>query len=155
LAAKIIGTGSIYYLPAGNILSLRLIDTETSELPKIINRQFGPKVSLDKELNQLYHEILTAVMQTYPLRGYIVQVSSDRIMINLGSKQGVRQGTKFEVLKEKEPIEYKGKILHGAPEAVALLQVEQVEPDLSYARILSKQIPIARDDKIQEKVGKL
>ena len=155
LAAKIIGTGSIYYLPAGNILSLRLIDTETSELPKIINRQFGPKLSLDKELNQLYHEILTAVMRAYPLRGYIVQVSSDRIMINLGSKQGVSQGTKFEVLKEKEPIEYKGKILHGAPEAVALLEVEQVEPDLSYARILSRQAPIARDDKIQEKVGKL
>ena len=62
------------------------------------------------------------------------------------------QDTKFEVLKEKEPIKYKGKILHGAPEAVALLQVVQVEPDLWYARILSQQSPIARDDKIQEKV---
>jgi len=155
LAAKIIGTGSIYYLPAGNILSLRLIDTETSELPKIINRQFGPNPSLDTELNQLNQEILTAIMQTYPLQGYIVQASSDRIMINLGSKQGVSQGTKFEVLKEKEPIEYKGKKLRGAPEVVATLEVVQVEPDLSYARILSQQVPIARDDKIQEKVGKL
>jgi hypothetical protein len=155
LAAKIIGTGSIYYLPAGNILSLRLIDTETSELPKIINRQFGPNPSLDNELNQLYHEILTALVQTYPLQGYIVQTSSDRILINLGSKQGVSQGTKFEVLKEKEPIEYKGKKLRGAPEAVAMLEVVQVEPDLSYARILSRQLPIARDDKIREKAEKL
>jgi tetratricopeptide (TPR) repeat protein len=155
LAAKIIGTGSIYYLPAGNILSLRLIDTETSALPKVINRRFGATPSLDNELAQLNHEILTALIQKYPLRGYIVQASSDRILINLGSKQGVSQGTKFEVLKEKEPIEYKGKILRGASEAVALLQVVQVEPDLSYARIVSQQSPIARDDKIQEKVEKL
>ena len=152
LAAKIIGSGSIFYLPNGNILSLRLIDTETSAVPKIINRQFGPSLSLDKELNLLNHEILTAVKKAYPLQGYIVQASSDRILINLGSKQGVSQDTKFEVLKEKEPIKYKGKILRGASEVVALLQMVQVEPDLSYARILSQQSSIARDDKIQEKV---
>ncbi|MCP4626770.1 MAG: redoxin domain-containing protein [bacterium] len=152
LAAKIIGSGSIFYLPNGNILSLRLIDTETSAVPKIINRQFGPSLSLDKELNLLNHEILTAVKKEYPLQGYIVQASSDRILINLGSKQGVSQDTKFEVIKEKEPIKYKGKILHGASEVVALLQMVQVEPDLSYARILDQQSSIARDDKIQEKV---
>ena len=152
LAAKIIGSGSIFYLPNGNILSLRLIDTETSAVPKIINRQFGLSLSLDKELNLLNHEILTAIKKEYPLQGYIVQASSDRILINLGSKQGVSQDTKFEVLKEKEPIKYKGKILHGASEVVALLQMVQIEPDLSYARILSQQSSIARDDKIQEKV---
>ena len=111
LAAKIIGTGSLYFLPAGTALSLRLIDTETSALPKVINRQFGPNVSLDTELDQLNHEILSAIIQKYPLRGFVVQASQERIMINLGSKQGVIQGTKFEVLKEQEPIEYKGKIL--------------------------------------------
>ena len=155
LAAKIIGSGSIFYLPGGNILSLRLIDTETSAVPKIINRQFGPSPSLDSELNLLNHEILTAIMQKYPLQGYIIQTGSDQILINLGSKQGVSLDTKFDVLKEKEPIKYKGKILHPAPEAVALLQVVQVEPDLSYARILSQQSPIARDDKIKEKVENL
>jgi tetratricopeptide (TPR) repeat protein len=152
LAAKIIGSGSIFFLPNGNILSLRLIDTETSAVPKIINRQLDPSLSLDKELNLLNHEILTAVKKKYPLQGYIVQASSDRILINLGSKQGVRQDTEFEVIKEKEPIKYKGKILHGASEVVALLQMAQVEPDLSYARIVSQKSSIARDDKIREKM---
>jgi hypothetical protein len=91
-------------------------------------------------------------MHQYPLQGYIVQASSDRIMINLGSKQGVSRDTKFEVLKEKEPIKYKGKILRGAPEVVAMLQVVQVEPDLSFARVLSRQSSLARDDKIREKL---
>jgi tetratricopeptide (TPR) repeat protein len=155
LAAKLIGTGSLFYLPVGNVLSLRLIDTETSALPKVINRQFGANPSMEKELARLNREILTAIRQKYPLQGYVVQASSDRILINLGSKQGVSRNLKFEVLKEKEPIKYKGKILRGAPEVVALLQVEQVEPDLSYARILSQQNPVARDDKIREKVENL
>lgn len=155
LAAKIIGTGSIFYLPGGNLLSLRLIDTETSAIPKIINRQLGPEISLDKDLDQLNREILAAIRQQYPLQGFVVQAASDRILINLGSKQGVSRNTKFEVLKEKEPITYKGKILRGAPEVVAMLQVEQVEPDLSYARVVSKQASIARDDKIKEKVDNL
>jgi hypothetical protein len=155
LAAKIIGTGSIFYLPNGSILSLRLIDTETSAVPKIVNRQIGPGMSLDRELDLLSRELLAAIIQKYPLQGYIVQASTDRILINLGSKQGVSQGTKFEVLKEKEPIQYKGKILRGASETVALLQVVQVEPDLSYARILNQKSSITRDDKIQEKVENL
>jgi len=155
LAAKIIGTGSLYYLPAGTILSLRLIDTETSALPKVINRQFDPSVSLDTELNHLNREILTALIQKYPLRGFVVQASQDRIMINLGSKQGVSKDTKFEVLKEQEPIKYKGKLLRSAPKTIAQLQVVQVEPDLCYARILNQQSSIAHDDKVQEKLENL
>jgi hypothetical protein len=73
-------------------------------------------------------------------------------MINLGSKQGVIKDTKFEVLKEQEPIKYKGKLLRSAPKTIAQLQVVQVEPDLCYARILNQQSSIARDDKVQEKV---
>jgi len=151
LAAKIIGTGSLYNLPAGTLLSLRLIDTETSALPKVINRQFDSSVSLDTELNHLNREILTALIQKYPLRGFVVQASQDRIMINLGSKQGVSKDTKFEVLKEQEPIEFKGKLLRSAPKTIAQLQVVQVEPDLCYARILRQQGSIARNDKLQEK----
>jgi hypothetical protein len=155
LAAKIIGTGSLYYLPAGTILSLRLIDTETSALPKVINLQFDPGVSLETELNHLNHEILTALIQKYPLRGFVVQASQDRVMINLGSKQGVNKDTKFEVLKEPKPIKYKGKLLRGAPKTIAQLQVVQVEPDLCYAHIINQHSTIARDDKVQEKIENL
>ncbi len=152
LAAKIIGTGSLYHLPAGTILSLRLIDTETSALPKVINRQFDPSVSLDTELNHLNREIVTALIQKYPLRGFVVQASQNRIIINLGSKQGVSKDTKFEVLKEQEPIKYKGKLLRSAPKTVAQLEVVQIEPDLCYARVLNQEGTITRDDKVQEKL---
>lgn len=152
LAARIIGTGSLHYFPSGTLMSLRLIDTETTEYSKVVTRQFAPGVSLKKELHRLNREILSAIIKKYPLRGFVVQASQDRIMINLGSKQGVSKDIRFEVLKEQEPIKYKGKLLISAPKTIAELQVVQVEPDLCYARILTQEDTITRDDKVQEKV---
>jgi hypothetical protein len=152
LAAKLIGTGSFYYLPDGTLLSLRLIDVETSALPKVVTRQFGPQVSLGKELHQLNREILKTIIQKYPLQGYVVQVTGDQVMINIGSRQGVVPGTKFEVLEEQEPITYKGKLLRSSPKPVAQIEVAQVEPDLCYASISKKERPLKTDDKVKERL---
>lgn len=152
LAAKIIGTGSLYYLPDGPILSLRLIDTETSAIPKVITRQFGSRGPLEEELHRLNREILKAMILKYPLRGYVVQTAGDQVMINLGSEQGVVLGTHFEVLEEQKPIKYKGKLLRSLPKPVAELEVVRVEPGLCHARIVSQERPLDSDDKVQEKI---
>ncbi len=155
LDVRIIGTVSIYHLPAGTLMSLRLIDTETFQLAKAITREFRPGVSLDKELSKLNREILTTLFQKYPLRGFVALASQDRIRINLGSKLGVNKDTKFELLKEQESIKYKGKILHPAPRTIAQLQVVQIEPDFCYAVIQNQEGPISLNDKMQEKTDNL
>jgi len=152
LAAKVIGTGSLYYLPDSTLLSLRLIDTETSAIPKVVTRQLGLRASLEKELNRLNREILRTIILKYPLQGYVVQSSGEEVMINLGSRQGVVLGTRFEVLEEQEPIKYKGKLLRSSPKPVAQLEVVGVEPDLCYARILNQERPLKTDDKVKEKI---
>lgn len=150
LAAKLIGTGSLLYLPSGTLLSLRLIDTETSALPKVITRQITPGAGLEKEFDRLYQEILEAISTNYPLRGYVVQATGGRILLNLGQKQGVIKGIKFDVLEESEPIKYKGKLLHGSAKPVAQIEVVQVEKDLCYAKVMSGKTQISRDAKVQE-----
>jgi tetratricopeptide (TPR) repeat protein len=155
LAAKIIGTGSFYHLPGGTLLNMRLIDTETSAIPKVVTRQFNLGASLDKEIFNLNREIIKTIILKYPLRGYVVQTSGDTILINLGSKQGVVLGTRFDVLEDQEPIEYKGKLLQSAPKSVAQIEVNQVEPDLCHARIVKQESEIHRDDKVQEKIADL
>ena len=155
LAAKIIGTGSLYYLPDGTLLSLRLIDSETSAIPKVITRQLGSRASLEKELNRLNREILGTIILEYPLQGYVVQSSGDDVMINLGSKQGVVLGTRFEVVEEQEPIKYKGKLLRSSPKTIAQIEVVRVEPDLCHARILNQERPLKEDDKVKEKIEDL
>ena len=150
LAAKIIGTGTFYHLPAGTLLNMRLIDTETSAIPKVVTRRFSFGASLDEEISNLNREIIKTLIMKYPLRGYVVQASGDQILINLGSKQGVVLGTKFDVLRDQKPIKYKGKILQGSPKSIAQIEVNQVEPDFCHARVLTQIQEIHQDDKIQE-----
>lgn len=152
LAAKLLGTGSLFYLPNGSLLTMRFIDTETSAVPKVITKQIALGSKLDKELNELNRTVLKGVMETYPLQGYIVQTENNEAMLNIGAKQGVVLGTRFAVLEEQEPIKYKGKLLHSAPKAIGELRVVRVEPDLCYARIVTVDRPLERDDKVKELV---
>ncbi len=154
LAAKVIGTGSLLHMPEGTMLSLRLIDTETTAIPKVINRELSTDATLKKDLHKLNREILTTVMTTYPLQAYVVNVTGDKVMINLGSNQGVVMGSRFGVIEEQEPIEYKGKKLQQAAKNIAGLEVTIVEPDLSYCRIIDQERPLKRDDKAVEKIDK-
>ena len=154
-AAKIIGTGSFYHLTTGTLLSLRLIDTETSAIPKVVTRQIAPGASLEKEINHLNRDLLKSIITKYPLRGFVIQATDGQVMINLGLKQGVVLGTKFDVIKEQPPIEYKGKKLQRAPKLIGQIEVEEVEPDLCYARILNQKSTINSDDKVKEKITNL
>lgn len=152
LAAKIIVTGTVFHLPQKTLLSLRLIDTETSAIPQVTIWQIESSDSLEKELFKLNREILKTVILKYPLRGYVIKSAGDQFIINLGSNQGVVTGTKFDVIEEKEPVKYKGKVLHSSPKTVALFEVVTVEPDLSYVRVINKARELKTDDKIQEKI---
>lgn len=155
LAAKLIGTGSVFYMPQSMLLSFRLIDSETSAISQVVTKQLEEPVSVEKELFQLNREILKTVISKYPLRGYIVKGEGDQFIVNLGSNQGVVQGTKFDVIVDQEPIEYKGKKLKGTPKAVAAIEVVSVEPDLCYVKVLKQDKPLKTDDKVQERMEEI
>jgi tetratricopeptide (TPR) repeat protein/peroxiredoxin len=151
LAAKLIGTGAIFYLPDSTLLSLRLIDAETSAIPLVRNKPLASSGSMEKDLFEIDRDILKTVISKYPLRGFVVKAVGDQVMINLGAKQGVVVGTKFEALEEQQPVTYKGKVLQSGPKAFAEVEVVKVEPDLSYAKVVKQERGPKTDDKVQEK----
>ncbi len=136
LAAKLIATGSLFYLPEKTLLTLRLVDTETSAIQKVFTLDLEPQTSLDQELFRLNRGILSTVMQKYPLQGYVVENTNEQLLINLGEKQGVVQGTTFDVLEESAPKTYQQKILRGSAKVIGQIEIGKVESDLSYARIV-------------------
>lgn len=150
LAAKLISTGSLFYLPNTTMLNLRLIDAETTAVPKSFTKSLNLQADLDRTLFDLNRELLSTIIQQYPLRGYVVQASDDTVMLNLGADQGVVQGSRFSVVEAAQPIVYKGRTLNKAPEVIGRLEVVSVEPDLCQARIISKQRAFKTDDKVQE-----
>jgi len=153
MAARIMGTGTLFTLPGDTLVNLRLVDTETSAIAKTLTRQLGPESGWNKELLRLNREILAAIVAGYPLQGYVVQISGDQALINLGAGQGMVQGTLLDVVEEATPIEYKGRKLQGLPTVVGQLEVVSVETDLCHARILKKERDLKADDKVRENVS--
>jgi tetratricopeptide (TPR) repeat protein len=150
MAARIMGTGTLFTMPGDTLVNLRLVDTETSAIAKTLTRELGPESGWNKELLRLNREILAALVDGYPLQGYVVQVSGDQALINLGADQGMVQGTRLDVVEETEPIVYKGRTLKGLPKVVAQLEVVSVETDLCHARIVKKERELKADDKVRE-----
>jgi hypothetical protein len=155
LAAKLIGTGSLFHMPDGTLLNMRLIDTETSAVPKVITRQMPTGASLEGALNRLNREILQSVIEKYPLQGFIVEVDGDRVLINIGQAQGVVLGARFDVLGAPKTIEYKGKKLEGTAKVIGRIEIVSVEKDFSYGRIVDRKRPPKRDDQVREKIDAL
>jgi len=154
MAAKLIGTGSIFYLIEETLITFRLIDTETSAIPKVTTRRIDYRTSMDKELAELNNEILETVILKYPLRGYLIKNTGEQFILNLGSKQGVTQGAKFDVVEEQQAVKFKGKTLPVAPVPIGQVEVVSVQPDLSFVKVISQGRPLKADDKVQEKIEK-
>ncbi len=153
LAAKLIGTGSLFNFSNGTLLSFRIIDTETSGIAKVITRQLNPYTTLREELFRLNREILGMVVSQYPLQGYVVEVTDEnQAIINIGLNHGVVLGTRFDVLEDVKPIKYKGKLLKMSGKSIGQMEVVQVEPDLSFARVIEKKRGFRKDDKVREKM---
>jgi tetratricopeptide (TPR) repeat protein len=152
-AARLIGTGSLLHLPEGSVLSLRVVDTETSGIVQTAIRTMDPAGSVDEDLFRINREILRMVMEKYPLRGFVARVDGEEVLVNLGAKQGVVKGTRFDVIEEGAGIAYKGKKLAAAPKAVAQVEVLSVEPEFSRAKVTRKDRPLKQDDKLQERAN--
>ena len=112
-------------------------------------KRHSPK-TVDRELFRLNRDILRTVMQNYPLQGFIVENSGEQVLINLGEKQGVVQGTTFAVLADREPKKYQKKILSGSAREIGHIEIIKVESDLSIARIVNHEIPLEAGHKIRE-----
>ncbi len=154
LAAKLIATGTLFYLPDRTMLSLRLIDTETSAIQMVASLDIEPGSPLEQHLFRLNRDILETVMTKYPLQGYLVETADQQVLINLGERQGVVLGTTFEVLDQAETKSFQQKTLRGAAKVISHIEISKVEPELSYARILDNNQALQQGLKVREKIQK-
>ncbi len=154
MAAKLVTTGTLLHLPDSSLLNMRLIDSETTSIPKVLTRKLPQSgANFEEDMLWLNRQILETIVTKYPLRGYIVQSSGEEAIINLGSGQGVVAGTVFEVIEEGKPIKYKGKTMRGMPAKIGKVEAVRVEPDMCTVRVVEQSRPLKTDDKIREVPG--
>jgi tetratricopeptide (TPR) repeat protein len=151
LSAKLIATGSLYYQAGRYLLSMRLIDTETTRIAKVITAELPGSNGAGNEVQRLRRKILATVMEQYPLQGYVVQADSHQVVVNLGTDQGVAPGTRFDIVEASAPVQYRGRQLQGLAKVIGQVEIEHVEADFCRGRILHADRTVSRDDKLRER----
>ena len=155
LSAKLISTGSLFYLNENYLLTLRLVDTETTRIAKVITADISGTGSAQKQVHRLNRKILTSIMDQYPLQGYVVQVDNAQVMVNIGTGQGVVPGARFDIVEAAQPVVYRGRQLQGRPKVIGQVKIVSVEKDFSLGQIVQTQRPVKQDDKVRETINNL
>jgi tetratricopeptide (TPR) repeat protein/peroxiredoxin len=151
LSARLIVTGALYYQQGDYLLTLRLIDTETTRIVKVMTAELGGPATVVKDIDRLSRRILDTVVTQYPLQGYVVQADADQVVVNLGAGQGVVAGARFDILEPSAPMTYRGRQLQGVSKVIGQVEIEKVEADFCRGRVLHAGRPVARDDKLRER----
>jgi TolB-like protein len=115
LGVKTIVSGTVLSVGGSVEINARLISVETGSI------MTAEKVRADRSdrLNDLVSQIVSKIVQAFPVEGYIVQRVDNSITIDLGRMGGIREGMKFIAYKE-------GKVIRH-PKTGEVLDVETVE----------------------------
>lgn len=153
LAARMMAVGDVMMTRQGGyFINFRLVDTETSEVVMNRNQQLqglGHVTSLATSVGRWVAEL---ARERHPLQAKIASVDGAEVIINLGSDIGVALGLRFSAITEGKPIVFEGEVLGRRRQKVGLLEVFQVQPKMSFARIVERSGKLGSGTKVVETV---
>lgn len=138
-AAHVLATGSFYDAKQGSIATMRLVETETTDI--FLALSYKDKKALNPtQLAALWADKIQAkIKDKFPLQGLIVKVKSNEVIINLGGRHAVSEGMVFNVLNDGEPIDLGDGEIEYDFQQVGRIEVTRVRNKLAFAKVLSKQ----------------
>ena len=84
------------------------------------------------------------------MRGKIVSIEDEKLMLNIGAEQGVKSGVTINILAQVKPVQLKGSQIIPKGREIGKIEVTSVEPDLAYARIIEKDSDIKIGFRVEE-----
>jgi tetratricopeptide (TPR) repeat protein len=155
MQASLIVKGSVFQMPSGPLCNLKILSAQDGSAIEGIDYQFSAGIHMQQDLNRINRSLLLCIMEKYPLQAFVVQVTGNQVLLNLGTLQGVVEGTIFNVVEEKAPVTYKGKTFVPEPAMIAKVHVVRADSDFSYGHIKDQRRPIKADDKLRENLTSL
>lgn len=115
LGVKTVVTGTIQHYENTFELNVRLINVETGAIVTADRIKAGSASSLRNQVSR----ITTRIVRHFPLQGYVVQRTGNRVMIDLGRQSGVSPGLQFSIFLEGKPLRH--------PKTGEVLSIERIE----------------------------
>jgi hypothetical protein len=137
LAARLMITRSLTYLGAAGRLSLRLLETDSTNILTTVTEPFETPDAIDSILQHAAATLLGTLRQEYPLQGRIVHVTPEGITVNIGARHGVSTGLVLQVLDNTTP--------------AGLMEISSVEPLQAHGRVLQQRDAVQPGWKVRER----
>jgi len=139
LGVRAIISGSV--LKLHNILEInaRIIDVESAS----IRAAESVRSAQVDNLHDLVNQMSEIIIKNFPLQGYIVNKTDDRVTIDLGSSAGVKNGMEFITYREGKVIKHPktGEVLDVETIETGRLTITRVRDKIAEAKITSEESP--------------
>jgi uncharacterized caspase-like protein len=153
LVARLIGTGNIVFVGKDKyIVNLQMIDTETTEVKVNISEQGGGPDQILQVADKIEAGIMKQLQQDYPLRGKIVALDSDQVILDIGAKDGATVGTRMNAVVE-EPIKVNGEVIARRLDPIGSIEITEVHEKASFAKVISKKAALPAGAKVIQTSG--
>ena len=138
LVARLIGTGNIVFVGKDKyIVNLEMIDTETTEIKVNVSEPGTGPDQILQVADRVEADVMRQLQQDYPLRGKIVALDGDQVVVNIGSKDGATVGTRMNAVVE-EPIRVNGEIIARRLNPIGSIEITDVQEKASFAKVISR-----------------
>src|SRR5262249_33671600 len=142
LVSRLIATGDVASLDRDKYsIDVQMIDTETTEIKINLSEALNGSGEILSVADKIAGNILTQVEEDYPLRGKIVALDGDRVVLDIGGDAGATTGTRMKAVKE-EPITVNGQVIATKLSQLGTLEITEVQPKASFAKVTEHKIEL-------------
>ncbi|MFZ0242717.1 MAG: CHAT domain-containing protein [Desulfobacterales bacterium] len=105
VSAKILLSGRIVHHGSATRVAVRIIETETGLVTAVVNASFDAQTAPPEIAGALVAKLADEFSARYPLRGKIVAIENDAILLDVGSLQGAAVGQRFAAVNADATLE--------------------------------------------------
>jgi class 3 adenylate cyclase/CHAT domain-containing protein/predicted negative regulator of RcsB-dependent stress response len=140
LAARLLATGTFAHLGESGMLSIRLVETETTLVNATAIEMVETTGDLSRSVQQLAADLLHQIRRAYPVQGHIERLpATGEVELNIGKRQGLERGLVLEILDVDDGYTPLGR-----------LEVTRVEANVAQGRVLEQSTPLAVGQRVRE-----
>jgi len=148
LAARLLATGSLSRFGQMGLLSVRLIETETTMINAAVSQFVEKPDEVIGIMQRVSQNMLHEIRRTYPLQGRIVRLTPQgEVVLDIGAQHGVTPGLALQVFDSETPVGTDTRVI---PAPIGRIEVTQVAGQLSQARVLKQLEPFEAGRKVRE-----
>ncbi len=139
LGAGVLITGTVMKLKDFTEINARIIDVSSGSIIAAESVKSGTTAKLQALILQMADKI----MQAFPLNGYVIEREGKTILLDLGTRSGVRPGMLFDIVKEGKTIKHPktGQILDVKRIQIGTVRITTARETISEAVILTEVAP--------------